>query len=259
MNSKRVPSTSRTRWLGQPVEDHHVVDSTNARAWERAAEGAPHGSLVVAGLQRAGRGRQGRSWTSVEGNLFASLLLRPEGPFAPDAAVSLVVGLEIARTLRDAFAVDGVGVKWPNDVHVDGRKIAGILVEGRLEPTPRMVAGFGVNLCRPPDGWGELEGRATALDVLGPAVTPGGFLDELLPRLESALDDFWSAGFTPRLEDWRALDVLNGRTVRYERDRTTSSGRVDGVDASGALCVVGDDGHRTRLHGGEVHLVGVDS
>jgi len=258
MNSPRVPRALRTRWLGCHVEDHELVDSTNARAWERVSADAPHGTVVVAGRQTAGRGRQGREWTSALGNLFASILLRPTGPHARDAAVSLVIGLEIARTLRDAFAVADVGVKWPNDVHVAGRKIAGILVEGRFDPPARMVAGFGVNLCRPDDGWGDLEGRASALDEVGPSVGPGAFLEELLPRLESALDDFWSAGFTPRQEDWRAVDVLAGRTILYERDGHRAEGRVEGVDTSGALCVVGPDGSPVRLHGGEVHLVGVE-
>lgn len=256
MSAHLAPSGLRTRWLAQSVETHDVLDSTNARAWAWSDEGAPHGALVVTARQTAGRGRHGRAWSSPAGNLYASIVLRPDAGTTVDAGLALVVGLEIARTLREDLGIRGVGVKWPNDVWIDGLKVAGVLVEGRLDPPPRLIVGFGVNLRRPPDGWGELEGRATAIDAAGPTLAPADFLVGLLPRLESGVDAFLREGFAGRRAAWKDFDVLAGRAIRYQADGRTHEGRAEGVADDGSLRVHDGDAVRT-VRGGEVHIVGV--
>ena len=254
MSADLVPAAVRTRWLAHRIDAHPVVDSTNARAWILDEDGAPHGTLVVAGGQTAGRGRQGRTWESVPGNLFASVLLRRETVDGHDAALSLVAGLEIAATLRYDLDLDDVGVKWPNDVWLAGRKVAGVLSEARTDARPRVVIGFGVNLRAPDAGWGELEGHATSLDAHGTALTPAAFLEHLLPRLERGLEAFDAAGFATCRDAWTDFDVLAGRTVAYTRGRIAERGRALGVDGSGALRVETEGGAERTLHGGEVHL-----
>jgi BirA family biotin operon repressor/biotin-[acetyl-CoA-carboxylase] ligase len=254
-----VPATVETRWLGNTFDAHDAIDSTNRRAHDLAAAAAEHGTVVVAARQTAGRGRQGRTWNGTDGDLLASCLLRP-ARIGPDlAALSLVVGLEIAATLRDDFRADRVGVKWPNDVHVGTRKIAGILLEARSDTEPHVVIGFGVNLRRPPQGRGELQGRATSLEECrpsGPPSTPADFLEHLLPRLERGIDDFLEEGFVRRGAEWDALDVLRGRTVEYDRQGRTLRAEAAGVAPDGSLRVVHDDGRVEQLYGGEVHVTG---
>lgn len=259
MSASLRPATVPTRWLGRHFDTHDAVDSTNAAAWRLADEGAPHGALVVAARQTAGRGRQGRRWTSAPGNLFASFVLRRDRFDGGDAALSLVVGLEIASTLRHDFGVDAVGVKWPNDVLVDGSKIAGVLAEARTDDGSRIVIGFGVNLRTPADGWGDLAGRATALDAHGIESEPADFLQRFLPRLERGLESFDADGFAAFRRAWEDFDVLSERAVEFESDGRRSRARVRGVDARGALEVVDDRGDVRALFGGEVHLTDVES
>ena len=259
MRRDLVPTTVETQWLGSTFDAHDAIDSTNRRAHELAAAGAAHGAVVVAARQTAGRGRQGRAWTGTDGDLLASCVLRP-ARIGPDlAALSLVVGLEIGATVRDDFHVEEIGVKWPNDVRVGARKIAGILLEARSDTEPHVVIGFGVNLRRPPRGWGELEGRASSLEQCrsGDAPpTPAGFLAHLLPRLERGIDDFFEEGFVRRGAEWDALDVLRGRTVEYDRQGRTFRAEAAGVAPDGSLRVVHDDGRVEQLYGGEVHVTG---
>ena len=127
--------------LGRPRLHHREIDSTNRRARELASAGAPHGTLVTAGAQTAGRGRQGRRWEAPAGSaLLCSLVLREF-----DALLSLRAGLAVADVAGEAARV-----KWPNDVQVDGRKVAGVLVEGRPHEGWAVV-GIGVNVSAAPD------------------------------------------------------------------------------------------------------------
>ena len=157
--------------LGRPRLHHREIDSTNRVARELASSGAPHGTLVTAGVQTAGRGRQGRRWEAPEGSaLLCSLILRDFDPL-----LSLRAGLAVAD-----LAGEGARVKWPNDVQVEGRKVAGVLVEGRPHEG-WAVLGIGVNVsAAPPDvpNTGTL-GRDDVEAVLG----------ELLAALEARLGE----------------------------------------------------------------------
>ena len=214
--------------LGRPRLHHREIDSTNRRARELAATGAPHGTLVTTGLQTAGRGRQGRHWQAPEGSaLLCSLILREF-----DALLSLRAGLAVAD-----LAGEGARVKWPNDVQVDGRKVAGVLVEGRPHEGWAVV-GIGVNVSAAPPGVpnaGTL-GRDDVEAVLA----------ELLAALERRLAEPKAAA----LDALRARDALLGVEVAWEG----GSGRGDGIDPEGRLRVRRDDGRVELLSAGEVHL-----
>jgi len=221
--------------LGRPRLHLRETGSTNARARELAAAGAPHGTIVTADLQTAGRGRQGRAWTTPAGQALAvSLVVRD-----PDPLLSLRAGLAVAD-----LAGPGARVKWPNDVLLDGRKVAGVLVEGRPQEHWAVV-GMGVNaaldLAALP---AELHGRAGTLG-LRPRDLPRA-LAQLMEALEARLGEPPPAV----LEALRARDALAGRPVRWEG----GSGTAAGIAPDGALLVRLDGGGELGLAAGEVHL-----
>jgi BirA family biotin operon repressor/biotin-[acetyl-CoA-carboxylase] ligase len=212
-----------------------VTDSTNSRARELAVAGAPHGTLVTASEQTAGRGRQGRVWSAPAGSaLLMSVVLRSPPrllPLAAAVAVASVVG-EDAR------------IKWPNDVQVEGRKVAGILVEGR--PQERWaVLGIGLNVAiRLEDLPEELQETAGTLG-LGP-----GDVEPTLGRLLRELEAWLARDEADVLEAWRARDGLRGREIRW----AGGEGVAAGVDDDGRLLVELAEGGTTALDAGEVHL-----
>jgi BirA family transcriptional regulator, biotin operon repressor / biotin---[acetyl-CoA-carboxylase] ligase len=213
--------------LGRPRLHHREIDSTNRVARELASTGAPHGTLVTAGVQTAGRGRQGRRWDAPEGSaLLCSLIVREF-----DALLSLRAGLAVADVAGEAARV-----KWPNDVLLDGLKVAGVLVEGRPHEGWAVV-GIGVNVAAAPAGVPNA-GTLGRDDV-------EAVLSELLGALERRLAEPKAAV----LDALRARDALLGEPVRWDG----GEGVADGIDADGGLRVRTETGERV-LSAGEVHL-----
>lgn len=244
--------------FGSPHRHYARTDSTNTRARELAAAGAPHGTIVTAAEQTAGRGRQGRSWTAPPGGaLLYSAVVRPlteRHPLLP-LAVPLAV-CEAAEELRPEVECR---VKWPNDVHLEGRKLAGILIEARPQDG-WAVLGVGLNLTIPREAFPpDLRDSAISL-------RPGGHLSPIAlqaPRgsvvagaargaLNRRLERWLGAAAEEVLAAWRERDALRGREVRWDG----GSGVADGVDERGYLLVRVADGDRIALGAGEVHLTG---
>jgi BirA family biotin operon repressor/biotin-[acetyl-CoA-carboxylase] ligase len=220
--------------IGRPRVHLRVTDSTNERARALAVAGAPHGTLVTADAQRAGRGRQGRSWSAPPRSaVLMSVVLRDLREVLPlAAAVSVCEALPVAAQ-----------IKWPNDVWVDGRKIAGILVEGRPQEG-WAVLGIGLNVATeefPPDL------HATSLRLADCAIS----VDEALAALLVALEHWLTRPTGEVLGAWRERDALLGRAVRWADG--SKEGTAAGVDESGALMVDTASG-RVSLDAGEVHL-----
>jgi BirA family biotin operon repressor/biotin-[acetyl-CoA-carboxylase] ligase len=232
-------STAGPAVLGRPRLHLRVAESTNERARELATVGAPHGTLVTAGEQSRGRGRQGRTWTAPAGRaLLCSLVIRE-----PPRLLPLAAGVALAE-----LAGPPARLKWPNDVLCDGRKLAGVLVEGR--PLERWaVLGIGINVAlREADFPPELRGRAATLGLEPEAIEPT--LVALLEALER-----WLAAPEPEvLEAVRARDALLGRPVRW----SAGEGSGAGIDDDGRLLVRTSDGP-VSLEAGEVHLAGAQS
>jgi len=221
--------------IGSPRVHHRLTDSTNERAKQLAAGGAPHGTLVTADEQTAGRGRQGRVWTAPPRSaVLMSVVLRELDERLP---------LTAAVALCEALPVEAA-VKWPNDVWIEGRKVAGILVEGRPQEG-WAVLGVGVNVTteRFP---AELAESATSLRLAGAHAESEAVLAGLL----RSLSDWLSAPPERVLKAWRSLDALKGERVRW----TGGEGIADGIDDSGALRVETASGLVT-LDAGEVHLL----
>jgi BirA family biotin operon repressor/biotin-[acetyl-CoA-carboxylase] ligase len=213
------------RALGVPsVLLYEEIGSTLDAAHQRAAEGAPAGTLVLADAQTAGRGRMGRSWTSQRGSgVWLTLIERPQDVAALEV-LSIRVGLAIAPAL-DAFANDTVRLKWPNDVYVGARKLAGILVEARWrDAKPEWVSiGVGINVRRP-----ENEAKACGLNAGASRLK---VLHAVLPALRSAA--FRHGGLTSEeLEAFAVRDLARGRECVEP-----VSGIVKGIDSTGGLIV----------------------
>jgi BirA family biotin operon repressor/biotin-[acetyl-CoA-carboxylase] ligase len=221
--------------LGQPRLHARRIGSTNARARELAERGAPHGTLVTADEQTAGRGRQGRTWTAPAGRaLLCSLLLRTWPRLLPLAAA-----IAVAETVGEEATI-----KWPNDVLLFDRKIAGILAEGRPQEG-WMVLGIGLNVAvRREDFPPELRDTVATMG-LGPEA-----LEPTLARLLARLELWLAAGEAEILGAWRGRDALAGRAVAW----AGGAGTASGVDDDGRLLVDLPDGRRTSLDAGEVHL-----
>jgi BirA family biotin operon repressor/biotin-[acetyl-CoA-carboxylase] ligase len=227
--------------IGTPRVHHRLTDSTNQRAKELADGGAPHGTLVTADEQTAGRGRQGRSWVAPAGSaILMSLVVREldeRTPLLPlAAAVAVCDAAESVAPVR-------CEIKWPNDVWIERRKLSGILVEGR-PAAGWAVVGIGVNVTTeafPP----EIADIATSLRSAGGYASVADTLAALLRALDERLRD------PPRavLERWRSRDSLKGELVSWAE----GSGVAAGIDDSGSLLVDTDSGQIT-LGAGEVHL-----
>jgi BirA family transcriptional regulator, biotin operon repressor / biotin---[acetyl-CoA-carboxylase] ligase len=221
--------------IGSPRVHHRVTDSTNERAKELAATGAPHGTLVTADEQTAGRGRQGRVWTAPPRSaVLMSVVLRELDELLPLAA---------AVAVCEALPVDAA-LKWPNDVWIDGRKVAGILVEGRPQEGWALL-GIGLNVSTPAFE-GELAETATSLALASGAAQSR---DDVLQALLACLDRWLVAEAADVLEAWRKRDALFGAPVSWNEGR----GRGAGITDAGALRVETDAGI-VELDAGEVHL-----
>lgn len=216
-----------------------IVDSTNERARRLAFGGAPHGTLVTAAEQSAGRGRQGRTWTAPAARaILASVVVRE-----PRRLLPLAAGVAVAEVVSGSGSPSAL-LKWPNDVLVEGRKVAGILVEGRPQEGWAVV-GVGVNVAvREEDLPVELRPVAGGLGLEPSAVEPT--LERLLERLGSWL----AASDGEVLQAVRSRDALRGQIVRW----AGGQGRAAGIDDAGCLLVATDEGV-SALEAGEVHLV----
>ena len=233
--------------LGLPRVHHRTADSTNERAKELARAGAPHGTLVTADEQTAGRGRQGRTWAARPGTaVLMSVIVRHlaerHAMLPLSTAVAVCEAAEACAQVRCA-------IKWPNDVWIDGRKLAGILVEGRPQEGWAVV-GVGINVTSvAADFPGELRETATSLALESPGagqLSRAAVLAAVLEALGSRLAQDGSR----TLDEWRGRDALRGRPIAW----STGEGTAAGVDESGAL-LVETTGGLVSLDAGEVHLL----
>lgn len=243
--------------LGFTIVHRDSIDSTNRLAAELARGGAAEGTVVVAEQQTAGRGRLGRSWSSPAGlNLYGSLVLRPELPPGEVPRLTLVAGIAVADAIAAVRPELAPRIKWPNDVLLGGRKVAGVLTEldAEAERVRFVVVGIGVNLNAQPDDFPpELADKATSVAIAsGERVDRAAFTAALLGSFDAAYARFRRGGFAALRERYDALHCLPGRRVIVE-GRPQRSGVARGVDEEGAL-LVEVDGRVERVVAGEVTL-----
>ncbi|WP_300455199.1 biotin--[acetyl-CoA-carboxylase] ligase [Accumulibacter sp.] len=243
VSSCRIDAARVYRLLGAAarrftVEALPECVSTSTLLLERAAQGATTGTLLVADQQTAGRGRRGRSWlSSPEASLTFSLLWRFTCPVAQLAGLSLAVGVAVARAL-EGVGVERIGLKWPNDILLDGGKLGGILVELDTQPGSLLaVIGIGLNLHLPAAGDEPLRHPPAALSqALSPLPDRHRLLARLLSELAAVLDDFSAGGFPILRDEWQAHHVWQDRRVRLlDGGPVDREGICLGADTDGAL------------------------
>lgn len=220
-----------------PVELFEEIDSTILEARRRAERGEVGPVWLVAKRQTAGRGRRGRAWSSLDGNLMATLLFVTEAPPAQIALLGFATGVAIAETLDTLIGNGRTTLKWPNDVFIDGAKAAGILIDsGACAGGTWVALAFGVNLAAAPEGLDQP--TISVRTVLPPdalAPEPAAFLARVRPRLE-----YWSAriasdGFEPLRAAWLARAHGLGQPARVVQGEQTLVGRIAGLSPRGEL------------------------
>ena len=238
---------------GFRVESHAEVGSTNDLLRERANAGEPEGLVVRADVQTRGRGRFGRDWSSPRGNLYASILLRPACTLAEAATLSLVVSLAVAEALDPVVGEPSrLRLKWPNDVLLDGRKLAGILLEGADDgrgAVAWIVVGCGLNLAwRPP----ELDQAVSLVEATGRALEPTAFLERLVPVLTSRLEAWRRHGFAGLREAWLGRALGLGSEVTLRVGATQVRGRLVDLGADGSIRIETAEGRTEHYTAGEL-------
>jgi len=241
--------------IGHKVIHYFRTDSTNSAALELGEQAAPHGTVVIAEEQTAGRGRLGRKWYSEKSSgIYASIVLRP--PLAPATApvLTLMAGVAAQNAVRAATGLSG-DIRWPNDLLINGKKVCGILTEMRAEVDRlhMVVLGIGINVNQSsmPD---ELRETATSLALEGGRhYSRLHVLAELLRDIERYYHMLLNEGSAAIVREWSAASsYAEGKRVRVKASRDDYSAVTSGLDASGALKVCRDDGRQELLVAGEI-------
>lgn len=257
MNSSNEAEAVRLRLPpGFHLKAFDLVGSTNDEAKALARAGAAEGTLVWAKKQESGRGRRGRAWTSPEGNLYSSVVLRPQRSPGEAAQLSFVAALAIADTAAEVLP-DGdaeVRCKWPNDVLIRGRKLSGILLES--EPAPDgslgwLVLGVGINLRHFPEA---ADYAATSLIAEGaPPLAPGALLEIYATHIARWYEVWRAGGFAPIRQAWLARARGLGQPIVVRLSDRTLHGVFADLDSDGVLLLDPQDGGaRMRIAAGDV-------
>jgi BirA family biotin operon repressor/biotin-[acetyl-CoA-carboxylase] ligase len=238
---------------GYELASFDEIDSTNEEARRRAQRGERGPLWIWALKQNAGRGRRGRHWESPVGNLMCTLLLAPGVPPAQAARLSFVAALSVRDLVTEHAGTTDVRVKWPNDVLIGGRKVAGILLESSGESgaglLPWLAIGIGVNLLHAPEGTSF---PATAISAHGDAATPAQALGTLAAKWDQHFRVWRASGFAPIRQAWLALAAGLDQEIEVRLPGETVNGIFRGLDADGALLLALPDGSSRAITAGEV-------
>jgi len=238
------------------VENYDLVGSTNDLARERAEAGALAGLVIRADRQDAARGRRGRSWSAPPGNLYCSMVLRPQQPTAVIATLSFVTVTALGDVLAELLPQRAVRHKWPNDLLVEGCKISGILLESAGATSterPALVIGLGVNIISHPD-----QTLYPVTDIVaqgGTAISATDLLDRFLARFAHHYDAWEQGGFPAILPAWRARAIGIGSEIVVRLDTETLTGKFTDIDADGTLLLEQSGSGTRRIAAGDIFLL----
>lgn len=244
--------------LGSFIEHHYRLSSTNERAKELASGGAPEGFLIVAERQHQGKGRLGRKWFSPEGTgIYLSLIFRP--PLTPEGAAgfTLLGAVALARAVLQVTDIK-VGIKWPNDLLVNGKKFAGILTEmkGEMDRIHSLILGVGINVNTNPDDFPpEIRDNSISLkEILGADVSRVRLLGAFIVALEYLYDEYLEKGISPILQVWKEWNITIGQWITVSSGTEKFFGQAIDLDDKGAILVRGNNGEIRSFISGEVTL-----
>ena len=262
MTKEELASLMKTRWAGRNILYYDVTDSTNLRIKQAGDEGAPHGTLAVADRQTAGRGRRGRTWESPAGSsIYMSILLRPE--IAPNKAsmLTLVMALSVVEGIQECIGNDrDIQIKWPNDIIINGKKLAGILTEmsSQIDYINHVTVGVGINV-NTTDFPKEIAQTATSLRIeCGHTVKRAPVIAAVMEWWEENYETFLETeDLSGLLDRYNALLVNCDRDVQIIGAKETYQAHAIGIDHTGELIVRREDGSIEKINAGEVSVRGV--
>nr|WP_247681631.1 biotin--[acetyl-CoA-carboxylase] ligase [Paenibacillus sp. Marseille-P2973] len=248
----------QTKSFGRDLNLMEVTSSTQEAARLLAEEGAPEGTLVIAEEQTGGRGRQGKRWYSpARKGIWMSLLLRPQRPLSFAPQLTLLTAVAVCRAIRKVTGVDA-GIKWPNDLLVQGKKICGILIEsvGEDERIKYCIAGIGIDVNVELEELPlELHKVATSLKIeSGQTQSRATLISAVMNELEQLYNLYEEEGFAPIGHLWEALSVTLGKRVTVKTPRGETEGTAEALDESGALVLLDDTGNHITIFSGDVQL-----
>ncbi len=248
---------AKTQRLISTLEIHDHIESTNSYLMACAQHNAPSGTVCFAEYQTAGKGRRGRHWVSPYGhNIYVSILWRfhNSGP-AAIAGLSLAIGVAVIRALS-AHNIDDIGLKWPNDIYYQGKKLGGILVEvsGETEGPCYAVIGLGLNLFLPATDAKTITQAWTDLSKINPhhALLRNELSGSLLNHILAVVDEYETVGINAYLEEWRSYDCLKHQSATLFIGKHAIEGMVKGIDDNGLLLLQLADGSIQAFASGEV-------
>jgi len=243
-------------FLASKIYHYTSIGSTNDEAKKLAQMGAPHGTLVIAEEQTGGRGRLGRKWVSPPGQgIWLSIILRPSLEPSEAPRITMACAVAAAKAIRQEVGVNCL-IKWPNDLLIDGKKVAGILTEmsADMDKIHYVVTGIGMNVNNaefPPD----IEKTATSLKLAsGEEVERLKILTQFLSQFEEIYRSLESGEFEAILGEWRQLSCNLGKRVRIIGRNFELEGTALDVDGDGALLIKTDEGQVERVLSGDVSL-----
>lgn len=265
LSEDEIVSRLKTDWMGQAVHYADETTSTNTDAKRYAEEGAPHGTIAVADMQTTGRGRRGKTWASPSGRaIYMTILLRPD--FLPDQAsmLTLVMALSVADAVTEMTGLE-TGIKWPNDIVVNGKKICGILTEMNmnveLNAIEYVIIGVGINVNNdsPAEFPEEIRQMATSLKIeSGIQISRAALIAETALQFERNYDMFVRNMNLEPLLDAYDKHLLNiGKEVKILDPKGEYTGIARGINKTGELLVETQDGRTVEVYAGEVSVRGL--
>ena len=243
-----------TRYIGKEIHYFREVDSTNEVAKKLAREGAPEGTIIIAESQSRGKGRRGKKWISPLGGAWLSIILRPNTLPINAPQLTFIAGVAAAQTIKDEYGLDA-GIKWPNDVLIDKKKVCGVLTEisTEINTIDYIVTGIGidanidVNLLPP-----ELRDTTTSIkSELDHDISRMILVQKFLGNFETMYDEFNKGNFQEILRKWRQLSKTIGRQVEIRKGTEFIRGEAVGVNSKGALILELEDGALQKIISGE--------
>lgn len=260
LTKSEIASRLQTKWAGQQLHCYEEISSTNIEAKKHAEEGEPHGTLVVADKQNAGRGRRGKAWESPSGSsVYMTIMLRPE--FSPDKAsmLTLLMALAVGNAVTDVSGME-VKIKWPNDIVLNGKKICGILTEmsAELDYIHHVVIGVGINANQEkfPE---EISATATSLYLeSGKHYVRAALIERSMYYFERYYEQFLvMQNLEGVLKEYNEFLINKGKRVRVLDPKGEFEGIALGINELGELLVKKEDGEVTAVYAGEVSVRGL--
>ncbi len=258
-DAKALQSRLTGRKIGCPLHYRETVDSTNRVAMGLAREGAPEGTVVLADRQTAGMGRLQRAWQSPPGcNIYISVILRPAVAPQEASQITILAGVAAAEAIA-SICPAGVGIKWPNDVQIRGRKVCGILTEARTDKwgIDSVIVGIGLNVNIKSENFdpGYRDTSTSLREETGREHSREDMAFLLCERLERWYETFLHAGFAKVREEWLTRSDMAGKRVRVLFRDEVQEGVVEGIDRDGALLIANGQGDVRRITAGDATIM----